>query len=653
MRLSSIFTLGGTFAAAGCISLISAYFSAGVIETASKTAVLTELDLANLTWAEVDTNGLQVFLIGTAPDEAARFQALSEAGSVVDAARVIDQMLVEEPEGIAPPDFSIEILRNDAGVSAIGLIPASTDREELIEGFAKLVGEGEVSDLLGTADFDAPSGWEDAMSFALAALTELPRSQISVRPDLVAIKAMAESEEHRRSVESKLSRRVPEGLKLSLELSAPRPVITPFTLRFLIDGNGARFDACSADTEEASARILEAAIAAGMTGKASCTLGLGVPSRRWSEAAALAITKLAELKGTSVTFTNADITLVAPEGTSQATFDRVVGELESALPEVFALHAVLPKAPEQSEEGPPEFTATLSPEGKVQLRGRVSNEIARQTMDSFARAHFGSDSVYTAARVADNLPGDWQIRTLAALDVLSHLVNGAVTVTPDSVVISGKTGNSNATAEISQLLAAKLGDAADFEIRVEYVKQLDPELGLPTPEECEAQIVEIIGNRKISFEPGSGTLDASADDIMDEVAELLKKCGKIPLEIAGHTDSQGREVMNQRLSQDRAQAVLDALRERLVPTRAYQVTGYGETQPIADNGTEEGREANRRITFTLLKPDAAKDPEAGDVVPDGAPAGDGEDEVKDDAAEAPSEKKDSADAAAAEGTDDG
>ncbi|MGH1412882.1 MAG: OmpA family protein [Pelagimonas sp.] len=649
MRLSSIATFVGTFTAAGAVSLVSAYFSAGVIETASKTDVLQQLDLAGLTWAEVDTNGLQVFLIGTAPDEAARFQALSTAGSVVDAARVIDQMLVEEPEDIAPPEFSIEILRNDAGVSAIGLIPKATDREELIEGFAKLAGEGEVSDLLGVADYSAPDGWDTALSFALTALRDLPRSQISVRPDLVAIKAMAESEEHRRRIESGLARRVPEGLKLALELTAPRPVISPFTLRFIIDDSGPRFDACSADTEEASQRILKAATDAGLEGKSSCTLGLGVPSRRWADAAVLAIAKLAELKGTSVTFTNADISLVAPEGTSQDVFDRVVGELESALPGVFALHAVLPKAPEQSEEGPPEFTATLSPEGKVQLRGRVSSEIARQTMDSYARARFGSDDVYTAARVAEGLPSDWQVRTLAGLEVLSSLVNGAVTVTPDNVAISGKTGNQNARADIAQLLASKLGDASEFEINVEYIKQLDPTLGLPSPEECEAQIVEIIGTRKISFEPGSATLDGSAEDIMDELSTLLKKCGNIPLEVGGHTDSQGRESMNQKLSQDRAQAVLDALRERLVPVRAYTVTGYGEATPIADNDTEEGREANRRITFTLLKDkleeaaeaeaaDAATDPATND--PEASGAGD-------------DKKDDNADADAAEGTKDG
>ncbi|MBP0481561.1 OmpA family protein [Sagittula salina] len=604
MRLSTLALIAGTFAAAGGASLLAANFSATLVETASQSGVLNELDAEGLTWAEVDTNGLQVFLIGTAPDEAARFQALSAAGRVVDASRVIDQMLVEEPEDMAAPRFSVEILRNDAGISVIGLIPAATDRTALVESFQAIAGQDEVSDLLETADFPVPDGWEDALRYATSALRDLPRSKVSVAADRVDIKAMTESAEARTRLETTLTRRKPAALRLALELTAPRPVITPFTLRFLIDENGARFDACSADTEESRARILRAAARAGLEAKAICTLGLGVPSRRWADAVELGISKLKEIGGGSITFSNADVTLVAVEGTAQDAFDRVVGELESTLPDVFALHAVLPKPPEQAAEGPPDFTATLSPEGRVQLRGRLASEIARQTADSYAKARFGSGQVYTAARVVENLPADWSVRTLAGLEALSMLANGTVAVTPDRVTVTGQTGNVEANAQIAALLAGKLGEQATFDIDVTYIERLDPTLGLPSPQECEQLIVETVGSRKLSFEPGSATLDGSARDILNDLADLLKKCGDIPLEIGGHTDSQGRESMNQQLSQKRAQAVLDALRTRLVPVASYSVKGYGEEQPIAENDTDEGREANRRIEFKLIGPPA-------------------------------------------------
>ena len=89
---------------------------------------------------------------------------------------------------------------------------------------------------------------------------------------------------------------------------------------------------------------------------------------------------------------------------------------------------------------------------------------------------------------------------------------------------------------------------------------------------------------------------------MDKIAVVLKECGPIPLEIGGHTDSQGREEMNQKLSESRAQAVLTALMTRRISVASFRAHGYGEAKPIADNETAEGREANRRIEFTLIDP---------------------------------------------------
>ena len=91
---------------------------------------------------------------------------------------------------------------------------------------------------------------------------------------------------------------------------------------------------------------------------------------------------------------------------------------------------------------------------------------------------------------------------------------------------------------------------------------------------------------------------------MDEIAEVLQDCGDIQLEIQGHTDSQGREEMNLALSQSRAESVLNELRARRVLTGSFIAKGYGETQPLAENDTDEGREANRRIEFKLLRRDA-------------------------------------------------
>lgn len=607
MRLSSLLMIVLTFTAAAVVSLVAANFSVQLIEENSEIGVRDALDDNGMTWAEVEADGLQVTLAGIAPTEAVRFRALTTAGSIVDAARVIDEMDVEAQAAIAPPHFSAEVLRNASGISVIGLIPASTDKEAAIASFQAMVGDEQVADLLESADYPAPPKWEQSLDFAINAMTLLPRAKVSVEAGRVSITAIADSAEAKAKMETKVQRSIPQGIDVLLEIAAPRPVITPFTLRFELDADGGRFDACSADTDAARVRIIAAAREAGLTDNARCTVGMGVPSPTWTEAASMSMDAVQQLGGGSVTIADADITLQAAPGIEQALFDRVIGELETSLPDVFALRASLPEVVDPNA-GPPEFTATLSPEGQVQLRGRLSNDALRELADSYAKARFGSDKVYTAARIDENLPGDWAPRVLTGLEALSALSNGAMTVTPDTLAVTGNTGNPDASTEIASLLAGKLGEGATFDIDVTYQEKLDPVLGLPTPDECEAEIGNVLKVGKINFEPSSATIDASALETMDDIAEILKSCGDLLLEIQGYTDSQGREEMNLALSQSRAESVLNELRARRVLTGSFVAKGYGEERPIADNATEEGREANRRIEFRLIRPDTVDDP---------------------------------------------
>lgn len=606
MRVSSVIIVAAAFVGAAAISLVAANFSVKLIEETSEIGVRQALDDAKMPWAEVEADGLQVTLLGVAPNEARRFTALSTAGTIVDAARVIDAMQVEAVEAIAPPRFSAEILRNDAGISVIGLIPQSTDRDDIIDRFTAMSGGAAVTDLIESADYPTPNGWDDALSFALTAMEQLPRSKVSVEAGRVAITAITESAEAKAALEASLTRAAPPGLRLALDIAAPRPVITPFTLRFLIDEDGVRFDACSADTDANKSAILESASAVGLTGSRRCTVGMGVPSPKWTQAVEQSIAALAEAGGGSVTFSDADITLIGREGTNQAQFDRVVGDLENDLPEVFALYARLPESVDPTV-GPPEFIATLSPEGQVQLRGRVSDENLRMVVDSYAKARFGSDRVYVGARVVDGLPNDWATRVLTGLEALSTLSNGAVTVSPNSVTVRGNTGNPDASTQIATLLAAKLGESEEFKIDVTYQEKLDPVANVPTPDTCEQRIGEVLKAGQITFEPGSATIDASSLSTMDDIAEILKVCGNLRLEVQGHTDSQGRAEMNLALSQSRAQSVLNELRARRVLTTSFSAKGYGEARPIQDNDTEAGREANRRIEFRLIRPNATQE----------------------------------------------
>jgi OOP family OmpA-OmpF porin len=605
MRLSMIFTRLVVFAAAAAVALVAAQATVSQVEKRSVLAVQETLLYQGHEWASVLGDGLQVILEGEAPTEAVRFRAISAAGGRVDASRVIDNLSVSDSAKIVPPEFAIEILRNNAGVSLIGLIPASTDREALTKRIQNIADGLPVTDLLESGDYPEPETWRAAVNYALRALGLLNKSKISVNADRVLVNAISDSPEEKRRLEIALARNTPNGVRLAVEISAPRPVISPFTTRFVLDEDGARFDACTADTDEALTKILAAASEVGFQERATCVLALGAPSQTWGEAVALAISAIGDLEGGTVTISDTDVTLVAPVGTALSTFDNIVGRLENALPDAFAVSAELLVLPDATSGALPLFTATRSPEGQVQLRGRVPDQITNTVVENFSNAKFGQRNITMSTRITEGLPSGWSVRVLAGLEALSELSNGAVSVEPSTLIVRGNTGDQDASATIARLLIEKLGQSADFEIDVTYVKALDPIAGIPTPQECIAQVKAATEGRKITFDPGSVDLAAVTQPVIDDIAEILKKCGDLPIRVSGFTDSQGREVMNQQLSQDRADAVLTALRARRVPVSTFESVGFGEENPIADNDTEDGREANRRIEFSLIVPEPA------------------------------------------------
>ena len=118
----------------------------------------------------------------------------------------------------------------------------------------------------------------------------------------------------------------------------------------------------------------------------------------------------------------------------------------------------------------------------------------------------------------------------------------------------------------------------------------------------------MIRTSNIRFASGSSELTADSKPIVDEIGRTLVEWPELKIEIGGHTDSSGAAAKNQALSQARAQAVLDYLKAKFPTIKGgqYTVMGYGEDKPIADNGTADGRAANRRVEFSVLNREVLK-----------------------------------------------
>jgi outer membrane protein OmpA-like peptidoglycan-associated protein len=107
--------------------------------------------------------------------------------------------------------------------------------------------------------------------------------------------------------------------------------------------------------------------------------------------------------------------------------------------------------------------------------------------------------------------------------------------------------------------------------------------------------------QNIFFEFNKTNLLPASFPELDKVVDYMKKNDIDLIEIAGHTDSEGTESYNQKLSEGRAKSVVQYLISKGIPSTHMQAKGYGESKPIDTNLTEEGKAKNRRVEFTLLK----------------------------------------------------
>jgi outer membrane protein OmpA-like peptidoglycan-associated protein len=108
-----------------------------------------------------------------------------------------------------------------------------------------------------------------------------------------------------------------------------------------------------------------------------------------------------------------------------------------------------------------------------------------------------------------------------------------------------------------------------------------------------------VAMRAVQFELGKATLKSESFTILQQVASLLQRYPDYNLAIGGHTDNTGSSVANQELSEKRAKACYDYIISRGVSADRLSYTGFGESRPVADNATENGRSLNRRVEFNL------------------------------------------------------
>ncbi len=574
------------------------------------------LAAAGLEWAAVDADGLRLVITGRAPDRAARTSLSRVAQAAVAgmawpldvAARLVDrtELAAPTPGARRAPAAAIELLVDEREVVITGRFASKKGRKAFHARLTALAAGRRVSDMTVVGARAAP-GWGTALEVAARAAAKLSEGTVTAGIAQVAVRGGVSSAEDRAALASGL--RAVAGAKVSLQLAlgAPRPAVARFTFTASREPRGVlRAITCHArSASEARAILAHLAALGGVLPDGGCPVVLGGPERDWAKAVSAGLDALATLPAGSLRLDGERVQL-EPEGAvepSRATAAR--SRLARTLPRGFKL---LPSSPVRAQPveprgaPPPGSSARLDVhwDGRhLTLEGTGGNPVLARTIALRVRAEVGGRPTITLDP-SEPAPAGWMEAALAAAAAVTGLGSGEAEVAPKSITVKGTALDPLAAARTHRALAAAAppGYAVHSAVKVDLPRAV---ARVPlAPARCAAVLNGILRATPLTFAKSEAVLTPESAPLLDRLAAVLEQCeGQV--EIGGHTDNRGRAAFNQRLSQARAEAVLDALVRRGVPLARLRARGYGESRPVASNDSEAGRVLNRRIEFGVAR----------------------------------------------------
>jgi OmpA-OmpF porin, OOP family len=337
------------------------------------------------------------------------------------------------------------------------------------------------------------------------------------------------------------------------------------------------------------ARLLEAARASlgGVEVADQMKLARGAPAR-FDDAALLLLNQIGKLKDGKITISDAKISL-AGMARELGGREAIASALKN-LPEGFSVAANEIKAPPyifQAYKDPVAVTLTLT--------GYVPDNNTHAALVAAAGRKFFSEKVVDNLKASVGAPGGFASAVAPALGALSRLSTGTLVVSDREVKLSGDALYDVAAGQI------RGGLGKDFPQNWQFKPDISvkPAAAPVDATVCQQLFAELLAKGKIRFESGRADIEPDSAGLLDRLTETALRCSTANIEIAGHTDADGEDGFNQMLSEKRAQAVADYLVKAGLPANRFTATGYGSTQPIAGNDTDEGKAQNRRIEFTV------------------------------------------------------
>jgi OOP family OmpA-OmpF porin len=345
----------------------------------------------------------------------------------------------------------------------------------------------------------------------------------------------------------------------------------------------------SAPLPASKARLLEAARAGlgGVEVADQMKLSRGAPPR-FDNAALLLLDQIGKLKDGKIAISDTTVSL---SGMARDIGGReaITAALKN-LPDGFSIAANDIKAPPyifQAYKDPVAVTVTLT--------GYVPDNNVHAAIASAAARKFFSEKVVDNLKTSVGAPSGFVSAAVPALGALSRLSTGTLVVSDREVKLSGDALFDAAAAQIRASLGRDFPEG--WQVKADI--SVKPAAAPVDPTVCQQLFSDLLAKGRIRFEPGRAAIDLDSAGLLDRLIETALRCPAANIEIAGHTDADGEDGFNQMLSEKRAQAVADYLVKAGLPANRFTAMGYGSSQPVASNDTDEGKARNRRIEFLV------------------------------------------------------
>jgi outer membrane protein OmpA-like peptidoglycan-associated protein len=240
------------------------------------------------------------------------------------------------------------------------------------------------------------------------------------------------------------------------------------------------------------------------------------------------------------------------------------------------------------------WNATRDASGLVTLEGEAPDDPTRTRLVEMARQIYAGSSISDRMKIVGASAEPWMSATRIGLEQLARLRRGDVSLAAKELTIKGAADSEQVAKDIRGVLSTDLppGFKGTDAITVMTADE-------KAADSCQSLMRQTTAKGMINFERAKSDLTADSTQTLKDLVEIANECPAFSIQIEGHTDAEGTDERNQKLSDRRAQAVADFLARNGVDAKRLTTVGYGATRPLADNDTEVGRAKNRRIEFTV------------------------------------------------------